>query len=125
MLVRFQGEGFRPSRTIKLALTCGEETSGAFNGAEWLSKNRRDLIDAEFALNEGGGGNTDGHGKLLNQEMQVGEKAVINFRLETRNAGGHSSIPIADNAIYELADAIVKLRGYEFPLEMNDTTRSY
>jgi acetylornithine deacetylase/succinyl-diaminopimelate desuccinylase-like protein len=124
-LIRFQHSGYKPKRTIKLALTCGEETTYAFNGAQWLANNRRDLIDAEFVLNEGGGGNTDGHGKLLNQEIQVGEKAVINFRLETRNAGGHSSIPIADNAIYELAEALVKLRGYEFPIEMSDTTRAY
>jgi acetylornithine deacetylase/succinyl-diaminopimelate desuccinylase-like protein len=124
-LIRFHQSGYKPRRTVKLALTCGEETTYAFNGAQWLANNRRDLIDAEFVLNEGGGGNTDGHGKLLNQEMQVGEKAVINFRLEARNAGGHSSIPIRDNAIYELADAIVKVRGYEFPLEMNDTTRAF
>ncbi|MDT8758982.1 M20/M25/M40 family metallo-hydrolase [Sphingomonas psychrotolerans] len=124
-LIRFRENGYKPKRTVKLALTCGEETTYAFNGAQWLANNRRDLIDAEYALNEGGGGNTDGHGKLLNQELQVGEKAVINFRLETRNPGGHSSIPIADNAIYELADALAKLRGYEFPLEMNDTTRSF
>lgn len=124
-LIRFHQSGYKPKRTVKMALTCGEETTYAFNGAQWLANNRRDLIDAEYALNEGGGGNTDGHGKLLNQEMQVGEKAVINFRLETRNAGGHSSIPIPDNAIYELADAIVHVRNYEFPLEMNDTTRSY
>ena len=124
-LIRFRESGYKPKRTVKLALTCGEETTYAFNGAQWLANNRRDLIDAEYALNEGGGGNTDGHGKLLNQELQVGEKAVINFRLETRNPGGHSSIPIADNAIYELADALAKLRGYEFPLEMNDTTLSF
>ena len=124
-LIRFKQSGYKPKRTIKLALTCGEETTWAFNGAQWLANNKRDLIDAEFALNEGGGGNTDGHGKLLNQEMQVGEKAVINFRLETSNPGGHSSIPVPDNAIYELSDALVKVRGYEFPLEMTDTTRAF
>lgn len=124
-LIRFKQGGYKPKRTIKLALTCGEETTWAFNGAQWLANNKRDLIDAEFALNEGGGGNTDGHGKLLNQEMQVGEKAVINFRLETSNPGGHSSIPVPDNAIYELSDALAKVRGYEFPLEMTDTTRAF
>lgn len=124
-LIRFRQSGYKPKRTIKLALTCGEETTWAFNGAQWLANNKRDLIDAEFALNEGGGGNTDGHGKLLNQEMQVGEKAVINFRLETSNPGGHSSIPVPDNAIYELSDALAKVRGYEFPLEMTDTTRAF
>ncbi len=124
-LIRFQQAGTKPKRTIKLALTCGEETTWAFNGAEWLAKNKRDLIDAEFALNEGGGGKSDGHGKVLVQSMQVGEKAVQNFRLETSNPGGHSSIPVPDNAIYELADALVKIRGYDFPLELSDTTRAY
>jgi acetylornithine deacetylase/succinyl-diaminopimelate desuccinylase-like protein len=124
-LIRFKQSGYKPKRTVKMALTCGEETTWAFNGAQWLAQNKPDLIAAEFALNEGGGGNTDGKGKIINQEMQVGEKAVINFRIETVNAGGHSSIPIADNAIYELADAIAKIRSYEFPLEMNDTTRAY
>jgi acetylornithine deacetylase/succinyl-diaminopimelate desuccinylase-like protein len=125
MLVRFQGESFRPGRTIKMALTCGEETSGAFNGAEWLSKNRRELIDAEFALNEGGGGNSDGHGKLLNQTILVGEKAYQDFTLTATNPGGHSSQPIRDNAIYAIADALAKVRDTEFPLEFNDTTRAY
>ncbi|MEI9853157.1 MAG: M20/M25/M40 family metallo-hydrolase [Sphingomonas sp.] len=124
-MIRFAESGYKPKRTIKMALTCGEETTWAFNGAQWLAANKPDLIAAEFALNEGGGGNTDGHGKLLNQEMQVGEKAVINFRVETTNPGGHSSIPIPDNAIYELADALAKIRAYEFPLETSDTTRAY
>ncbi|SFJ80098.1 Acetylornithine deacetylase/Succinyl-diaminopimelate desuccinylase [Sphingomonas sp. NFR04] len=124
-LIRFQQAGYKPKRTVKLALTCGEETTWAFNGAEWLAKNKRDLIDAEFALNEGGGGKSDGHGKVLVQSMQVGEKAVQNFRLETSNPGGHSSIPVPENAIYELADALVKIRGYDFPLELSDTTRAY
>jgi acetylornithine deacetylase/succinyl-diaminopimelate desuccinylase-like protein len=124
-LIRFKQSGYRPKRTIKLALTCGEETTYAFNGAEWLAKNRPDLISAAFALNEGGGGRTDGHGKLVVQSMQVGEKAVQNYRLETVNAGGHSSIPIRDNAIYELADALAKVRDLEFPLKFSDTTRAY
>lgn len=124
-LIRFQKAGYKPKRTVKLALTCGEETTWAFNGAEWLSKNKRDLIDAEFALNEGGGGKSDGHGKVLVQQMQVGEKAVQNYRLETSNPGGHSSIPVPDNAIYALADALVKIRAYDFPLELSDTTRAY
>ena len=117
-------------RTVKMALTCGEETTWAFNGAQWLAQNKRDLIDAEFALNEGGGGDTDGKGlseggKLVNQSIQVGEKAVQNYRLETRNPGGHSSIPVRENAIYELADALARLRYLEFPPEMRDTTRAF
>ena len=76
-----------------MALTCGEETNGAFNGIEWLAANRRELIDAEFALNEGGGGDSDGKGKVIGQSVQVGEKTFANFRVETRNPGGHSSAP--------------------------------
>jgi acetylornithine deacetylase/succinyl-diaminopimelate desuccinylase-like protein len=124
-LMRFKQSGYRPKRTIKLALTCGEETTNAFNGAQWLAQNRPELISAAFALNEGGGGRTDGHGKLLVESIQVGEKAVQNYRLETVNAGGHSSIPIRDNAIYQLADALIKVRDYEFPLKLSSTTRAF
>src|ERR1700685_2470966 len=124
-LMRFKHDGYHPKRTIKMALTCGEETTYAFNGAEWLVKERPELISAAFALNEGGGGRTDGHGKLILQSIQVGEKAVQNYRLETINAGGHSSIPIRDNAIYELSDALTKVRDYEFPLKFSDTTRAF
>ncbi|RST29662.1 M20/M25/M40 family metallo-hydrolase [Sphingomonas ginkgonis] len=124
-MVRFKESGYRPKRTIKMALTCGEETTYAFNGAQWLAQNRPDLVAAEFALNEGGGGDTDGHGKLLVQQMQVGEKAVQNFRVETRNPGGHSSQPVPDNAIYELAADLGRLAAYDFPLEMSDTTRTF
>jgi len=124
-LMRFKQSGYHPKRTIKLALTCGEETTYAFNGAEWLSKNKPDLISAEFALNEGGGGRTDGHGKVVVESIQVGEKAAQNYHLETVNPGGHSSIPIRDNAIYQLADALAKVRDYEFPVKMTDTTRAF
>jgi acetylornithine deacetylase/succinyl-diaminopimelate desuccinylase-like protein len=124
-LVRFKQSGYQPRRTIKLALTCGEETSYAFNGAEWLAKHRPELISAAFALNEGGGGRSDGHGKLVLQEIQVGEKAMQNYRLETVNAGGHASIPIRDNAIYQLADALLKVRDHEFPLKFSVTTRAF
>jgi acetylornithine deacetylase/succinyl-diaminopimelate desuccinylase-like protein len=124
-LIRFKQEGYKPKRTVKVALTCGEETNGAFNGAEWLAANKRDLIDAEFALNEGGGGDSDGKGKVLGQSVQVGEKTFANFRLETRNPGGHSSAPVPANAIYELAAALGKIAAYDFPLEMTDTTRRF
>lgn len=124
-LVRFAREGYKPRRTVKLALTCGEETSGAFNGAEWLASNKRDLIDAEFALNEGGGGRSDGKGHLLVQSIQVGEKAYQDFTLTTTNPGGHSSQPVRANAIYAMADAVAKVRDHEFPLEFNDTTRVF
>jgi len=129
-LARFRQEGFKPRRTLKLALTCGEETTTAFDGAQYLAQNKRELIDAAFALNEGGGGMTDGKGlpdggKLILQSIQLGEKGVQNYRLETRNPGGHASIPVPDNAIYQLAAALVKLRDFDFPLELSDTTRAF
>ncbi|MGB5078526.1 MAG: M20/M25/M40 family metallo-hydrolase [Sphingorhabdus sp.] len=124
-LIRFKKQGYKPGRTVKVALTCGEETNGAFNGAEWLAANRRELIDAEFALNEGGGGDSDGKGKVIGQSVQVGEKTFANFRLETRNPGGHSSLPVRDNAIYQLARALNRIDEHEFPVEMTPTTRSY
>jgi acetylornithine deacetylase/succinyl-diaminopimelate desuccinylase-like protein len=121
-LVRLKQQGHKPKRTIKLALTCGEESGARMNGAQWLAEHRPDLIAAEFALNEGGGGTTDGHGKVISQAIQTGEKSNRAFELETTNVGGHSSIPIDDNAIYELADAIEKLRAWKFPVHFNDTT---
>jgi len=124
-MMRFKQSGYHPKRTIKLALTCGEETTYAFNGAEWLARNKPDLISAAFGLNEGGGGRTDGHGKVMVQTMQVGEKSVQNYKLETINAGGHSSIPIRDNAIYELSDALGKIRDYEFSVKFTATTKEF
>ena len=128
-MIRFKQSDHTPKRTIKLALTCGEETSWAFNGAKWLTQNRPDLIAAEFALNEGGGGRSDGaadgRAKLVIANIHVGEKAAVNYRIEATNPGGHSSAPVRDNAIYELADAIAKVRDYDFPLQMTDTTRAY
>jgi len=125
LMMRLKAEKTRLKRTLKLALTCGEETSWAFNGAQWLAKNKPELIAAEFALNEGGGGRTDGNGKLVTASLHVGEKFAVNYRIEARNVGGHSSAPIKDNAIYELADALAKIRDYEFPLKFTDTTRAY
>jgi acetylornithine deacetylase/succinyl-diaminopimelate desuccinylase-like protein len=124
-LVRFKKEGFKPRRTLKLALTCGEETNGAFNGAQYLATNRRDLIDAAFAVNEGGGGLLDGAGKPVFMGIQVGEKLSQNYTLEVTNPGGHSSRPLPDNAIYHLAGALTHIQAYRFPVEFNDTTRDF
>ncbi|WP_295637317.1 M20/M25/M40 family metallo-hydrolase [Novosphingobium sp.] len=129
-MVRFAREKYKPKRTVKLALTCGEETSGAFNGAEWLAKNKRELIDAAFALNEGGGGRTTGKpisqgGKLEGQSIQVGEKAYQDFTLTVTNPGGHSSTPVRENAIYVLGDALARIRDFEFPVQVSDTTRAF
>ncbi len=124
-MIRFKTSGYRPKRTIKLALTCGEETTFAFNGAQWLAANKRDLIAAEFALNEGGGGRYDDKGKPQLLAIQVGEKAAQNYTFEATNPGGHSSQPTPENAIYELADALQAVRTYEFPVKFTDTTRAF
>ena len=124
-LARFKKEGFRPRRTLKMALTCGEETAGAFNGAEYLAKNKRDLIDAAFAVNEGGGGLNDKDGKPIYLGIQVGEKLPQNYVLEVTNPGGHSSRPVPDNAVYHLAHALTRIEAYEFPITFNDTTRDF
>src|ERR1700690_3826224 len=123
-LIRYQREGFKPDRDIIVALTADEEGGGPFNGIDWLLKNHRELIDAELALNEGGWGEIS-HGKKIANDLQVSEKYVINFRFEVRNKGGHSSIPVADNAIYHLAGALERLARYGFPLKTNAVTAAY
>jgi acetylornithine deacetylase/succinyl-diaminopimelate desuccinylase-like protein len=115
-----------PRRTVKMALTCGEESGARFNGAEWLAKERPQLIAAEFALNEGGGGRTDGRSdRPLVQTMQVGEKANRNFEVEATNPGGHSSAPRDDNAIYDLSRALLRVGDYRFPIRFNPVTRTF
>jgi acetylornithine deacetylase/succinyl-diaminopimelate desuccinylase-like protein len=124
-LIRYRQEGYHPKRTIKMALTCGEEGGGPLNGASWLVNNRRELIDAAFALNEGAGGQLDDHGKRIAHTIEAGEKTSQSFTLLVTNPGGHSSRPVPDNAIYRLADAIEKIRAYEFPVQLNDANRAY
>ena len=124
-MIRYAHEKFTPRRAIKLALTCGEETSGAFNGAEWLAKNHRDWIDAEFAINEGAWGEMDAQGNRLVMNVQAGEKVSQNFRLEVTNIGGHSSRPVKENAIYRLAAALSRIEAYEFPAQFTDASRAY
>jgi acetylornithine deacetylase/succinyl-diaminopimelate desuccinylase-like protein len=124
-LLRFHAEKFRPKRAIKLALTCGEESGARMNGVQWLAQNQPELLAAAFALNEGGGGLTDGHGTVLSQSMQTGEKANRNFELQTTNPGGHSSTPVDENAIYQLADAVRAVRALKFPVRFNETTRAF
>ena len=123
-LIRYKREGFKPDRDIIVALTADEEGGGPYNGVEWLLKNKRDLIDAEFCLNEGGWGEAVA-GKRLSNNVQVSEKYVRNYRLEVRNNGGHSSLPVSDNAIYHLAGALDRLSKFAFPLKVNDVTKAY
>ncbi len=124
-MVRLKQEGFKPRRSIKMALTCGEETSTAFNGAAWLASHERALIDAEFALNEGGGGRLDDKGKPLVLTIQAAEKFPQNYQLEVTNIGGHSSRPVPNNAIYHLAAGLTKVSTYQFPIQASDITKQY
>lgn len=124
-MMRYQKDGYRPKRDIKLALTCGEETPDDFDGARYLVENHRELIDAEFAINEGGGGLLDKDGVRIFNGVEAGEKVSQHYRLEVTNPGGHSSRPVKDNAIYQLAAGLSRLAAYQFPIEFNDTTRGF
>ncbi|MDP1738652.1 MAG: M20/M25/M40 family metallo-hydrolase [Caulobacter sp.] len=123
-LIRFRQEGFKPRRTVKMALTCGEESEG-YNGAQDLVTNYRALIDAGFALNEGAGGLLGDDGRPVSLSIQSGEKVYQDFTLTTTNPGGHSSRPVPDNAIIHLAGALVRIGAYDFPVQLNETTRAY
>jgi acetylornithine deacetylase/succinyl-diaminopimelate desuccinylase-like protein len=123
-LIRMKKEGYVPSRDIILALTADEE-GGTSNGVDWLLKNHRDLIDAEFVLNHDGGGVLADHGKPLLMEVDATEKLYGDFVLTATNPGGHSSLPRPENAIYELADALTRIAHYQFPFELNNITRAY
>ena len=124
-LIRYKQEGYRPDRDIILALETDEEILDANAvGIQWLLKNHRDLIDAEFALNEGGGVGIR-RGKTIRNSVQTSEKVYYNYRLEVTNKGGHSSLPIPDNAIYHLANGLARLSKFTFPMKLNETTRAY
>ena len=122
-LIRLKREGFQPDRDIIVALTADEE-GGTNNGVAWLLENHADLIDAEYALNEGGGGAIR-DGIHIANGVQASEKVYLTFMLEVRNPGGHSSLPVKDNAIYRLADALIRIRAYDFPVVLNDVTRIF
>ena len=124
-LVRLKTEGFTPRRDIKIALTCGEETSDTWNGVEWLLEHHPDALSAGFALNEGARSRLDGDGNRLALEIQAGEKVYQDFQLEITNPGGHSSRPIPDNAIDRLANGLARLGDGPFPLDVNPTVRAY
>jgi len=124
-LIRYKEEGFKPDRDIILALETDEEI-GDRNavGIQWLVKNHRDLIDAEFALNEGGGVGLR-HGKALRNSIQTSEKVFVDYSLEVKNSGGHSSVPSKDNAIYHLAGGLSRLAQFDFPIKLNETTSTW
>lgn len=124
-LIRLKTTGFKNRRDIKLALTCGEETASAFNGAGYLATHERALIDAAFALNEGGGGRADATGKPISLNIQAGEKFPQDYRLEVTNPGGHSSRPTKNNAIYHLAGGLTRISQYEFPYQSTDASRAF
>jgi len=124
-LIRYKQEGYKPERDIIVALETDEEILDRNAlGIQWLLKNHRDLIDAEFALNEGGAVGLK-NGKAIRNSVQTSEKVSLNYRLEVRNRGGHSSLPTRDNAIYRLAEGLARLGKFNFPFKLNETTRAY
>ena len=123
-LIRIKKEGYVPDRDVALALTADEE-GGTANGVDWLIKNHRELIDAEFVLNHDGGGILMDHGKPLMMVVDATEKLYADYQLTVTNPGGHSSLPVPDNAIYHLAHGLERLERHQFPFELNSVTRAY
>jgi acetylornithine deacetylase/succinyl-diaminopimelate desuccinylase-like protein len=124
-LIRYRQEGYKPDRDIIVALETDEEILDKDAlGIRWLLKNHRDLIDAEFALNEGGGVGLRG-GKPIRNSVQTSEKVSVSYELTVKNKGGHSSLPVKDNAIYRLAAGLTRLSTFSFPVNLNETTRAF
>jgi acetylornithine deacetylase/succinyl-diaminopimelate desuccinylase-like protein len=121
--IRYRQQRFVPDRDLIIALTADEE-GGEYNGVQWLLANHRELIDAEYALNEGGESQMK-EGKYVLNAVQSSEKIYQSFRLETRNSGGHSSRPVKDNAIYRIAEGLTRLSKYQFPIKLNEVTTEY
>lgn len=124
-MIRYKREGLKPKRSLRLALTCGEETPDNFNGVQWLIANRPELLDAEFALNEGAGGQIDANGRKVFLGIQAGEKVYQDFTLRITNPGGHSSRPVKDNAIVRLSAGLTRIGAYDFPIALNEATRNH
>jgi acetylornithine deacetylase/succinyl-diaminopimelate desuccinylase-like protein len=121
--IRLKQEGYLPTRDLILALTADEE-GGDHNGVQFLLAEHRDLIDAAFVINEGGGGAILAGRRAVNS-VQAAEKVYQSFTLEVTNRGGHSSLPRADNAIYQLSSALGRIAAYRFPVELNEVTRAF
>jgi len=122
--MRLKREGFTPVHDLILALTADEE-GGGFNGVDWLLKNHRDLIAAEYCINSDGGGGAIRNRRRQYMSVEAAEKTFLSFKLQVTNRGGHSSLPTKDNAIYHLADGLARLAKYDFPVRLNDITRAY
>jgi acetylornithine deacetylase/succinyl-diaminopimelate desuccinylase-like protein len=122
-LLRLKREGFVPTRDIIVALTADEE-GGPANGVDWLIQNHRGLVDAAIVINEGGGGALRDGNPFLHS-VQATEKVYVDFTVEVRNRGGHSSVPRPDNAVYQLAEGLARLGRYRFPVELNEVTRAF
>jgi acetylornithine deacetylase/succinyl-diaminopimelate desuccinylase-like protein len=126
-MVRLKREGYRPNRDIILALTADEELGGnsEVNGVEFLLRAHKGLVDADLALNEGGGGRVSDSGKYERLNIQVSEKIYQDYRLQITNPGGHSSVPKPDNAIYAMSEALMKVSAHQFPAHLNEVTRAF
>ena len=125
LMVRLRREGMRPRRTIRMALTCGEETSNRVNGVDYLLRNHRQWMAADFAINEGAGGVLNAEGRPIALNVQAGEKIHQVFTLTVTNPGGHSSRPVPENAIYRLSAAVGRLAAHQFPVQINSVVRAY
>jgi acetylornithine deacetylase/succinyl-diaminopimelate desuccinylase-like protein len=124
-LIRYKKEGFKPRRDIKLALTCGEETSDVFNSVRWLTQTQPKVLEAAFALNEGAGGELDPKERPVALQIQAGEKVYQDFALEASDVGGHSSRPTKNNPIVRLSAGLTKLGAHNFAVALNQATRGY
>ncbi len=125
LMIRMRAENLRPSRSIRLALTCGEETSNRVNGVEYLLRNHRQWLQADFAINEGAGGMLSPEGRPIALNVQAGEKIHQVMTLTVTNPGGHSSRPVQENAIYRLSRGLERLSAHQFPVELNAVTRAF
>jgi len=124
-MIRYRQEGFKPKRSLELALTCGEETPDVFNSVKWLLDTQPRVLDAEFALNEGAGGELGKDDKPVALQIQAGEKVYQDFALDASDVGGHSSRPTKNNPIVRLAGGLARLGAHDFPVVLNEATRAY
>jgi len=124
-LLRFKAEKIVPDRDLILALTAGEESGGSYNGVQWLIKNKKDLINAEYTINVDAGGGEIENGKNTLFAVQAAEKVYHTVKLTVKNAGGHSSLPTKDNAIYHLSAALDRLAAFDFPAKPGDIVKKY